>query len=141
MPTKALPPFLALLLLFASLGRAQTHTQTFTHIVPGMMAAFSSPPPSPTTWYVRPDGGPRDSPARRANGLPSICDGLADAAPVGTAQGQHCAFNDYRFLWDDQTFNNDAWVISGGDTVIIRGGPWRVGPDPAGGGSWANGGA
>jgi hypothetical protein len=131
MPTKALPPFLALLLLFAPLGRAQTHTQAYTHIVHEMMAAFSSPPPAPTTWYVRPDGGPRDSAARRASGLPSICDGQADAAPVGTAQGQHCAFNDYRFLWDDQTYNNDAWVIAGGDTVIIRGGPWRVGWDAA----------
>ncbi|MCU1320402.1 MAG: hypothetical protein JWM43_51, partial [Acidobacteriaceae bacterium] len=40
---------------------------------------------------------------------------------------QHCAFNDYRFLYDDQSYGNRAWVIAGGDTVILRGGPWRVG--------------
>jgi len=91
MPTKALPAFLALLLLFARLSHAQTqvqtHIQPHTHMLPGIVAAFSAPPPAPTTWYVRPDGGPRDSPGRRATGLPSICDGQADAAPVGTAQG------------------------------------------------------
>jgi hypothetical protein len=127
MTIKALTAFMALLLL-GQLSHAQTHTRIF----PVFKAAFSdAPAPSPTTWYVRPDGGPRDSPGRRANGLPSVCDGLADTAPVGTAQGQHCAFNDYRFLWDDQTYNNDAWVIAGGDTVILRGGPWRVGWDAA----------
>jgi hypothetical protein len=138
MTIKALPAFMALLLLVAQLSYAQTHS----HLSPKFEAAFSAAAQtSSTTWYVRPDGGPRDSPGRRAAGLPSICDGQADAAPVGAAQGQHCAFNDYRFLWDDQTFNNDAWVITGGDTVIVRGGPWRVGLDPTGGGSWANGGA
>ena len=139
MTIKALPAFMALLLFFAQLS----HAQTYTRILPLLKAEFSgsAAQSSSTTWYVRPDGGPRDSPGRRAAGLPSICDGQADAAPVGTAQGQHCAFNDYRFLWDDQTYNNDAWVIAGGDTVIIRGGPWRVGFDPVGGGSWANGGA
>jgi hypothetical protein len=139
---------MALLLLVAQLSHAQTHT----HLSSKFEAAFSAAAQtSSTTWYVRPDGGPRDSPGRRAAGLPSVCDGQADAAPVGPAQGQHCAFNDYRFLWDDQTFNNDAWVIAGGDTVIVRGGPWRVGLDPAscppdgngcgGGYPWANGGA
>jgi hypothetical protein len=129
MPTKALPAFLALLLL---LPMQLSHAQTHTRILPEFKAALSSVPEfTSNTWYVRPDGGPRDSPGRRANGLPSICDGKADAAPVGTAQGQHCAFNDYRYLWDDQTYNNDAWVIAGGDTVILRGGPWRVGWDAA----------
>jgi hypothetical protein len=129
MPTKALPAFLALLLL---LPMQLSHAQTYARILPEFKAAlFDAPSPAPTTWYVRPDGGPRDSPRRRATGLPSICDGKADAAPVGTAQGQHCAFNDYRYLWDDQTYNNDAWVIAGGDTVILRGGPWRVGWDAA----------
>jgi hypothetical protein len=131
MAIKSLPAFLALLLLFAQFGHAQTHTQSRIHIAAAISAALADSPPASTTWYVRPDGGPRDSPGRRASGLPSICDGQADAPPVGTTQGQHCAFNDYRFLWDDQTYNNDAWVISGGDTVIIRGGPWRVGWDAA----------
>ena len=142
MAIKSLPAFLALLFFFPQLS----HAQTRNHILPLISAALSDPAPASTTWYVRPDGGPRDSPARRASGLPSICDGQADAAPVGTAQGQHCAFNDYRFLWDDQTYNNSAWVIAGGDTVVIRGGPWRVGWDSAScmgcaPGTWAYGGA
>jgi len=49
----------------------------------------------------------------------------------GTGTNQHCAFKDPRYLWDDQSYGNDAWVIAGGDTVIIRGGPWRIGFDAA----------
>ena len=78
-----------------------------------------------TTWYVRPDGGTRYS-ANQTNGQ---CDGEADAPYTGSGVNQHCAFNDYRYLWDDRTYGNHAWVIAGGDTVIIRGGPWRVGFD------------
>src|SRR5438034_11590495 len=116
MQIKALPALLALLFVATQISHAQTHSQAHMHILPAFEAAFlGAPAPTPATWYIRPDGGPRDSAARRANGLPSICDGQADAAPVGTAQGQHCAFNDYRYLWDDQTYNNRAWVISGGD--------------------------
>jgi hypothetical protein len=44
---------------------------------------------------------------------------------------QHCGFKDYRYLWDDQSYQNNAWVIKGGDTVILRNGPWRVGWDAA----------
>ena len=76
-----------------------------------------------TTWYIRPDGGTRYS----ANRTQGQCDGKADIAYPGTGTNQHCAFGDYRFLWDDQSYGNDQWVIAGGDTVIIRGGPWRVG--------------
>ncbi len=47
------------------------------------------------------------------------CDGLADAAYPGSGVDQHCAFGDYRFLWDDQSYGNHAWVIAGGDTVIV----------------------
>ncbi len=110
----------------------------------------SEPPPATagTTWYIRPDGGTRYSASRLVNGTgltpPSSttaqCDGTHDAPfpPVGTVNvlgkvsngvNQPCAYNDYRFLWDDQTYGNSAWVISGGDTVILRGGPWRVGFD------------
>ena len=77
------------------------------------------------TWYIRPDGGTRYS----ANQTSGQCDGLADAPYPGSGTNQHCAFSDYRYLWDDQSYSNDAWVIAGGDTVIIRGGPWRVGFD------------
>ncbi len=76
-------------------------------------------PLSGETWYVRHDGGTRYS-TRATSGQ---CDGKADAPYRGKGTNQHCAFSDYRYLWDDQTYNNDAWVIAGGDTVIIRGGP------------------
>ncbi len=92
-----------------------------------------------TTWYIRPDGGTRYS-ARQTNGQ---CDGKADAPYGGVGTNQHCAYSDYRYLWDDQSYNNRAWVISGGDTVILRGGPWRVGWDantgPGAGGTWCYG--
>ena len=48
---------------------------------------------------------------------------------LGSGTNQHCAFKDPRYLWDDQSYGNNAWVIAGGDTVIIRGGPWRIGFD------------
>jgi hypothetical protein len=79
------------------------------------------------TWYVRKDGGTRYS-AKQPKGQ---CDGKADAAYRGKGVNQHCAFKDYRYLWDDQSYGNDAWVIAGGDTVILRDGPWRVGFDAA----------
>jgi hypothetical protein len=80
-----------------------------------------------TTWYVRKDGGTRYS----AKSPMGQCDGKADAAYRGSGVNQPCAFKDYRYLWDDQSYGNDAWVIAGGDTVILRGGPWRVGFDAA----------
>ncbi len=86
---------------------------------------------SGATWYVRVDGGTRYTAQRIANGLTGQCDGLADAPYPGSGTNQHCAFNDYRFLYDDQTYGNSAWVISGGDTVIIKqkSDGWRVGFD------------
>ena len=79
------------------------------------------------TWFVRPDGGTRYS-AKVPLGQ---CDGKADAPYRGNGVDQHCAFSDYRYLWDDQSYRSNAWVIAGGDTVIVRGGPWRVGFDAA----------
>ncbi|MCU1322108.1 MAG: Ig domain protein, partial [Acidobacteriaceae bacterium] len=88
------------------------------------VAAAAAAPTGPgTSWYVRADGGTRYS----ANTTTGQCDGKADAAYGGVGTNQHCAFNDYRFLYDDQSYGNRAWVIAGGDTVILRGGPWRVG--------------
>jgi len=69
------------------------------------------------TWFIRPDGGTRHS-AKMPLGQ---CDGKADAAYRGSGVNQHCAFNDLRFMWDDHSYGNDAWVMAGGDTVIIRG--------------------
>lgn len=80
-----------------------------------------------TTWYVRPDGGTRYS----ANKTTGQCNGKADAPYPGSGTNQNCAFNDYRYLYTDG--KTKAWVIAGGDTVIVRGGPWRVGQDATGG--------
>ena len=70
-----------------------------------------------TTWFVRPDGGTRYS----SGVITGQCDGQADVAYPGSGANQHCAFNDVRYLWMDGTYGNSAWVISGGDTVVIRG--------------------
>ncbi len=72
-----------------------------------------------TTWYVRPDGGTRYS----ANVAQGQCDGKSDTAYPGTGVNQHCAFKDFRYLWDDKSgrVGSGAWVISGGDTVLVRG--------------------
>ena len=91
---------------------------------------FSSSAFGLQTWYVRADGGTRYSPARIAAGLKGQCDGKHDAPYPGSGVNRPCAFNDYRFLWDDQAeYGKLKWVIAGGDTVILRGGPWRVGFD------------
>ena len=82
-------------------------------------------PLSGETWYVRHDGGSRFS-AKVPTGQ---CDGKADAPYRGRGVNQHCAFNDFRYLYDDHSYANSAWVIAGGDTVILRDGPWRVGFD------------
>jgi hypothetical protein len=98
--------------------------------LPGVAAQVRTATDTGTTWYIRPDGGTRYS-TIQASGQ---CDGQSDKAYPGSGVNQHCAFNDYRFLWDDQSYGNDAWVIAGGDTVILRGGPWRVGFNQ----SWPN---
>jgi hypothetical protein len=91
-----------------------------------IIVAAAAPPPGPgTTWYVRPDGGSRYS----AGHTTGQCDGKADTAYGGTGTNQHCAFGDVRWLYDAQDGNSRSWVIAGGDTVIIRGGPWRIGHD------------
>ena len=107
---------------------AQTATSSYS-----LPTSAGVPVSGPKTWYIRPDGGTRYS----ANASKGQCDGLGDAAYGGVGVNQHCAFNDYRFLWDDQnTYGSTKWVISGGDTVILRknlvGGEdigWRVGFD------------
>jgi hypothetical protein len=84
-----------------------------------VVAAATAPPGPGTTWYVRPDGGTRYS----SNVTTGQCDGQADVAYSGSGTNQHCAFNDFRYLWDDNSgaVGQGAWVIAGGDTVIIRG--------------------
>jgi hypothetical protein len=87
-------------------------------------------PASGETWYVRQDGGTRNSANHKGQ-----CDGKADAAYRGSGTNQHCAFNDVRYLWTDGTYTTNegagapawGWIGTGGDTYLIRGGPWRVG--------------
>jgi len=92
------------LLLFVLLGCA----------VPSMHGA---------SWFVRPDGGTRYS-ANVPNGQ---CDGQADLPYPGSGKNRHCAFKDYRMLFQDGSYNASlslpswGWIIAGGDTVIIRG--------------------
>jgi hypothetical protein len=115
---------------------AQTKSAAASIVVGAEAPAASGPG---ITWYIRSDGGTRYS-SRATTGQ---CDGKADVAYPGTGTNQHCAFKDYRYLWDDQSYGNDAWVIAGGDTVIIRNGPWRVGYDSGSGTSntWCYGGS
>lgn len=70
------------------------------------------------TWFVRADGGTRVS----TNVPGGLCDGLSDL-PAAGATAKHCAFNDFRYLWDDDSgvIGLGAWVIAGGDTIVVRG--------------------
>ena len=71
------------------------------------------------TWYIRADGG-----TRYDGNVPSgQCNGKYDAPYPGTGVDRNCAFNDFRYLWDDDSgkVGRGAWVISGGDTVVVRG--------------------
>jgi hypothetical protein len=81
------------------------------------LLAIVALPLSATTWYVRADGGTRYS----SNVTTGQCDGKADTAYPGSGTNRHCAFNDVRYLWMTGEYKNSAWVISGGDTVAIRG--------------------
>ena len=88
-------------------------------VATSIVVAAQQPTGPVTTWYVRTDGGTRYS-----SHVPTgQCDGKADVAYPGSGANQHCAFNDFRYLWDDNSgaVGQGTWVIAGGDTVIIRG--------------------
>ena len=89
-------------------------TSATTSINVGAASTSSGPG---TTWFIRTDGGTRYS----ANVPTGQCDGKSDSAYPGSGTNQHCAFKDFRYMWDDQSYQNNAWVMAGGDTVIIRG--------------------
>jgi hypothetical protein len=117
---------------------------------------------TPTTYYVRSDGGQRyDATANPTGG----CNGLADAAYPGSGVNQSCAFNDIRFFWTNGGFCNDAtptsscwqWIGTGGDTYMVRdciqysttspfpaipssSGPCRIGYQGPGTSDWVAGG-
>lgn len=84
------------------------------------------------TWYVRPDGG---TPFTNATATPAgQCDGKHDAAYPGSGVNQPCALGNLRYLWTDETtYYNEQWIISGGDTVIVRQNPkgYAMGADAA----------
>lgn len=68
------------------------------------------------TWFIRPDGGDRKQ-----------CTGKADAAYPGRGSMKACAFKHPYYLFTNDEYGNKGWVVQGGDTVIIRGGPYRMG--------------
>jgi len=75
---------------------------------------------SGATWYVRPDGGTRYS----SNAPKGQCNGKADSSYPGTGVNQNCAFNDFRYMWDDDSgvvSGQGTWIGSAGDTVYIFG--------------------
>jgi hypothetical protein len=84
----------------------------------GLLLLFAlALPLSAETWFVRHDGGTRYS----MNAHEGQCDGKADVQYPGKGVDRHCAFNDVRYLWSDNSGEQNKWVIAGGDTVVIRG--------------------
>ena len=85
-------------------------------------ATQSSEPASPSSWFVRQDGGDRKQ-----------CTGRADAPYRGRGSKQACALKNPYYLFTSDDPGDNHWIIAGGDTVIIRGGPYRMGykgPNP-----------
>jgi Chitobiase/beta-hexosaminidase C-terminal domain len=69
------------------------------------------------TWFIRTDGGTYYD----SNVTAGQCNGKYDAAYPGSGTNQNCALNDVRYLWSDNSGAQNAWIISGGDTIVIRG--------------------
>lgn len=82
-----------------------------------LLFAVSLPMAASKTWFVRQDGGTRYSTHTKTG----QCDGTADVAYPGRGVNQHCAFNDVRSMWLDTVGVGAGWVMSGGDTLVIRG--------------------
>jgi hypothetical protein len=72
--------------------------------------------PAAHTWFIRPDGGDRGQ-----------CTGKTDAPYKGKGASQPCAFSHPYYLFTTGEYNNKGWVVQGGDTVLIHGGPYRMG--------------
>ena len=118
---------------------------TIAALCGALFQGASSSAQTPKNWYVRTDGGTRYS----SNMTSGQCDGQGDMPYPGVGTNQHCAFNDVRWLWQDGSFPNGTfpsygWVISGGDTVIIRGSigtgvSWRIGWNNSSSASGSNG--
>jgi hypothetical protein len=102
-----------LLLVFSLTFTGQSHSQAQAHPLKKSMKPLS---PAAQTWFVRPDGGDRKQ-----------CTGKVDAAYRGQGTMQPCAFRHPFYLFTNDEPGNKAWVVSGGDTMIVRGGPYRMG--------------
>ena len=111
-------------------GTTQTYSTTFTLSATATVTAISSESGQVNSftsaatftkhtrqvWYIRPGGGTRYS----SNATSGQCNGLYDVDYPGTGVNQNCAYNDFRYLYDDDDYTF-GWVIGGGDQVINRG--------------------
>jgi hypothetical protein len=80
------------------------------------------------TWFIRTDGGDRKQ-----------CTGKVDAAYRGRGSNEPCAFNNPYQLITNGAYGNKDSLIKGGDTIIIRGGPYRMGyKGPGANDYWGN---
>lgn len=89
------------------------------------------PPVVSGDWFIRPNGGTR-----------AQCTGKTDADYLGTGTNQPCAFKHPYYLFTNDVSSTASWIIAGGDTVIIRGGPYKMGykgPNPSDGWSFCLG--
>jgi hypothetical protein len=94
-----------------------TPAPTATPVASATPVGSATPNPSGQTWFIRTDGGTRYS----TNVQAGQCNGKFDAAYPGSGVNQNCAFKDFRYLWSDNSGAQNAWVIAGGDTVVVRG--------------------
>jgi hypothetical protein len=88
--------------------------ENFTAGVAGLFQAAATP--DAHRWFVRTDGGDRKQ-----------CTGHADAAYSGKGNAQPCAFKHPYYLFTNDEYGNKQWIVMGGDTVILRGGPYAIG--------------
>jgi len=109
-----------------------TPVQTASAATSIVVAAAQASGPG-TTWYVRPDGGTRYS----ANVPFGQCNGKFDASYAstgGTGTNQNCAFNDFRYMWDDESgaVGAGTWIIAGGDYRLLSGDALPAQPNQCG---------
>ena len=59
-------------------------------------------------------------PAHGSSGTTTADNSITWTSEGAAPYNQSCAWNDWRYTYDDGTYGNFAWAISGGDTVVIR---------------------
>jgi hypothetical protein len=101
-----------LLILMAIVGPREA--ENLTARVESMFQGAAKP--DVHIWYVRSDGGDRKQ-----------CTGHGDAAYSGKGNAQPCALKHPYYLFTNGEYGNKQWIVQGGDTVILRGGPYRIG--------------